>query len=94
MLQKKEKRKRDTISHLRATTEVIPNINADTILGDVKEWKRAYDEMMSKEGDIDRKEIFEMLFMEMAVVRKRKNKFGDARGHDWSPLMIQFSVYV
>ena len=49
---------------------------------------------MSKEGDIDRKEIFEMLFMEMAVVRKRKNKFGDARGHDWSPLMIQFSVYV
>ena len=36
LLQKEEKRKRDTISRLRATTEVIPNINADTILGDVK----------------------------------------------------------
>ena len=28
--------------------------------------------MMSKEGDIDWKEIFEMLFMEMAVIMKRK----------------------
>ena len=90
----KERRKRDTISRLRATAEVIPNLNADTILGDEKERKGAYDKMTSKEVDIDRKEIFEMLFMEMAVVRKRKNKFGDARGHDWSPLMIQFSVYV
>ena len=38
LLQMKERRKRDTISRLRATAEVIPNINAHTILGDEKEW--------------------------------------------------------
>ena len=92
--QKRERRMRDTITFLRSTSENIPNVNDGVILGDEKKWKEDYQKMMSRESNIERKEIFEMLFREMAVVRQRKSKTGTAVGHVWSDLMIQFAVYI
>jgi hypothetical protein len=94
LLQKKATRNRDTIARLRATEEVIPNVNVDVLLGDEKQWKTDYAAMMIRETDVSKKEIFAILFQEMEVVRKRKLRDGNSRGHKWSPLMIQFSGYI
>jgi hypothetical protein len=93
-IQKKERFNRDTIARLQATEEVIPNVNVDALLGSEKQWKKEYEAMMSRETDISKKEIFSILFQEMDVVRKRKLRDGDARGHNWSPLMIQFCGHI
>ena len=83
-----------TIDHLRATREVIPNVDENILLGDEADFKRQYKEMMDGEGDVTRQDIFRILFDEMAVVRKRKEKFGHGKGWEWSPIMIQFCVFV
>ena len=86
--------RRKVVKRLRATQQKIPNIDEDKLLGDEKEWKAKYKEMMSREADVERKEIFEILFDEMAVVRRRRDRHGAHHGHEWSALMIQFCGYV
>ena len=94
MLQKRVERSKKTIEFLRAKAESIPNVSVEGLLGDEATWKKRYKEVMSRETNIEKKEIFELLFEEMAVVRVRKNKHGSHHGHIWSPLMIMFAGFV
>ena len=82
-----------TIARLRATEEITLNVNDNVLLGDKKQRKADYRAIMSREADISKKEIFAVLFQEMEIARRLKLRDGDARGHKWSPLVIQFSGY-
>ena len=94
VLQTRNRRKQDVIARLRSMAEKIPNLDGEKLLGDKDKWKKCYSEMMSRETDVERKEIFEILFQEMAVVRRRRDLHGAHHGHIWSPLMIQFCGYI
>lgn len=94
LLQRKARGNRDTIARLRATEVVVPNVNADVLLRDEKQWKLDYEATMKGETDISKKDIFKILFQEMDVVRQRKIRHGNAGGHIWSALMIQFCGYI
>ena len=61
--------------------EKIPSLDEEKLLGDEEEWKKCYPEMMSRETDVERKEIVEMLFQEMAVVMRRRSLHGAHHGH-------------
>ena len=51
--------------------EKIPNLDGEKLLGDKDKWKKCYSEMMSRETDVERKEIFDVLFQEIAVVMRQ-----------------------
>ena len=55
ILQMKVTCNRDTITRLRATEEVIPNINAGVLLEDEKQWKADYAAMTSRKIEISKK---------------------------------------
>ena len=93
-MKKKEIRNRAIIERLRTKEVKIPNINDDIVLGDEKAFRKQYNKMMSQEKDVDKKEVFDLLFQEMCVVRQRKKKLGTKHGHIWTPLMIQYSGFV
>ena len=59
-----------------------------------KQWKMDYEAMMSRETNISKTEIFEILFQEMDVVRQPNIRHGNACGHSWSPLIVQFCGYI
>ena len=86
----KVNRNRDTIARLRAAEEAIPNVNTDVLLRDKKQWKMNNEAMTSRETDISKTDIFEILFQEMDVVRQRNIRHGNACGHSWNPLILQF----
>ena len=72
----------------------VPNISSKNLIGKEAEWKQAYEAMLSKETNIHKQEIFEMLNAKCEVIQKRNLKHGKNSGHEWSPLMIQFCIFV
>ena len=47
-----------------------------------KQWKIDYEAMMSRETNISKNEIFEILFQEMDVVRQPNIRHGNTCGHN------------
>ena len=73
---------------------LIPNIGDTIVLSDEVSFKRQYNTMMNQEKDVGRKEVFDLLFQEMCVIRQRKKRFGPHHGHTWTPLMIQYAGFI
>ena len=79
---------------LRKMEQLRVELDADQLVGDEQEFKKAYDDMINSTDDVETRTIMGMLFDELQVVRKRIKKKGTVRGWKWSPLMIQFCVYM
>lgn len=93
-LQMRDRRNKNAIKLLKAQEVNIPNLDIDQLLGDEKEWNENYKKLIEGEKDVTKREIFELLFQEMAIVRARKKKFGSHHGHVFSPLMIMFAGHI
>jgi len=93
ILQKKQLRNKLTISLLREREKIEVPHCPEYLFGNEEEWKKKYKAIMESESDIEKKEIFDLLFEEMVVVRNRKKKYGSHHGHVYSPLFIMHSVW-
>ena len=94
LLQMKAVHNRDTIARLWAVEEVIPNVNTNTLLGVKKQRETGYEAMMSRETAVSKSETFAILFQDMKDIRRCKLRYGNARGHEWSQLIIWFNRYI
>ena len=94
ILQKKHLRNKLTISLLREREKIEVPHCPEYLFGNEEEWKKKYKAIMESETDIDKKEVFDLLFEEMVVVRNRKKKHGSHHGHVYSPLFIMFGIYI
>ena len=90
VLNKKLARREKWKKQLKKDGIYISNINA-AVLFEEKELQRCYDQLMEK-GEIEDEEMFSFLFQECMVISKRVKRHGSAKGHIYSPLLIQFSV--
>lgn len=88
VLQRRNYRLEEVVKMMKKNTMEITNINEELFF-DPKEIKRLYEELKSKE-EVTQREIFDYLFEECLAVGKRIKRDGDARGHRYSALMIQF----
>ena len=78
------------VTKLRSTTETYPNIDQKKLF-QTKVFKAKYNEMLESVA-IPKRDIFKLMFLELSAVSERVEKFGDARGHEFSPLIIRFAV--
>ena len=90
ILSKRVQRRKTFHEWMKSTEQKMPNVDADYLF-DPKELDRLWNQLLEK-GEVSDDKIFEFLFEECKLVGARRKAQGNAKGHEYSPLMIQFAV--
>ena len=78
------------VAKLRSTPESGRDIHKKKLL-QTEIFKTKYNDMLER-VEIPNRDVFKLMFLELIAVSERVEKFGVARGHEFSPLIIQFAV--
>lgn len=90
VLKRKIAREKEWRKRLKEDGVYISNVNAEVLFAE-EELQRCYDELLEKEIITD-DDVFHFLFQECIAVNKRVKAYGNAQGHTYCPLLIQFAV--
>jgi hypothetical protein len=90
VLKRKCAREKEWRKKLKEDGVYISNVNAEVLFA-AEELQRCYDELLEKDIITD-DDIRHFLFQECIAVNKRIKAYGNAQGHTYSPLLIQFAV--
>eukprot|EP00985_Skeletonema_marinoi_P006412 scaffold2773_cov120-Skeletonema_marinoi.AAC.1 len=90
VLKRKCARHKEWKQRLKEDGVFVSNVNAEVLFAE-EELQKCYDELLEKEIITD-DDVFHFLFQECIAVNKRIKAHGNAKGHTYSPLLIQFAV--